>query len=132
MPVFRPFFLFVFGIAACYGANLGALVTRPSPIGDLVIDEARNRLYAVDTNANAVAVYVTNTNPPRLAPGTNSIKVEKTPLAAALARSGKYLYVVCYDASALDIIDLTSPNFATRSVTLAAKPEAVAVGVDNK
>ena len=74
-------------------------------------------------NANAVEVYATNVNPPRLATGTNTIKVEKTPLAAAMSRSGKYLYVVCYDASALDIIDLTTANFSTKSVTLAAKPE---------
>jgi uncharacterized protein (TIGR03437 family) len=40
------------------------------------------------------------------------------------------LYVVCYDASALDIIDLTTATFSTRSVTLAAKPEGVAVGLD--
>ncbi|HXB71397.1 MAG TPA: hypothetical protein VNY05_24390 [Candidatus Acidoferrales bacterium] len=138
MLVFRPLsilaltvVLCVLSVVPCPGATFGTLVTHSSPLGDLVVDEARKRLYVVDTNANAVEVYVTNVSPPRLAPGTSTIKVEKTPLAAALSRSGKFLYVVCYDASALDIIDLTTANFSTRSVTLAAKPEGVAVGVDS-
>ena len=130
MSVFRPLSILVLNVMPCLGATFGTLVTHSSPIADLVVDEARKRLYVVDTNASAVEVYVTNVNPPRLAPGTNTIKVEKTPLAAALSRSGKYLYVVCYDASALDIVDLTTANFSTRSVTLAAKPEGVAVGLD--
>ena len=126
----RALSIFLLSAAPCLSATFGTLVTHSSPIADLVVDEARKRLYVVDTNANAVEVYITNVSPPRLAPGTNTIKVEKTPLAAALSRSGKYLYVVCYDASALDIIDLTTANFTTRSVTLAAKPEGIAVGID--
>src|SRR5947209_19234093 len=108
MSSFRSLLVLVISLTPAFGATFGTLVTRSSPIADLVIDETRtpNRLYAVDTNANAVEVYLTNANPPRLAPGTNTIKVEKTPLAAALSRSGRFLYVVCYDASALDIIDL--------------------------
>ncbi len=132
MSACRPLLVFALSVVPCLGATFGTLVTLTSPIADLAVDEARKRLYVVDTNANAVDVYVTNVNPPRLAPGTNKIAVEKTPLAAALSRSGKYLYVVCYDASALDIIDLTTANFATRSVTLSAKPEGVAVGADSQ
>jgi uncharacterized protein (TIGR03437 family) len=124
--------MLVLSAVPCLGATFGTLVAHASPIADLVVDEARKRLYMVDTNANAVDVYVTNVSPPRLAPGTNTIKVEKTPLAAALSRSGKFLYVVCYDASALDIIDLTTASFSTRSVTLSAKPEGVAVGLDSQ
>ena len=45
-----------------------------------------------------------------------------------MSRSGKFLYVACYDASTLDIIDLTSATFSKTSVSLAAKPEGVAVG----
>src|SRR5262249_42181688 len=45
---------------------------------------------------------------------------------------GRYLYVACYAASALDIVDLNSSNFATRTVALAASPEAVAVGYNEK
>src|SRR5207247_9353380 len=55
-----------------------------------------------------------------------------TPLAVAMSRSCRYLYVVCYDASALDIVDLNSANFAVRSVALAAKPQGVAVGFNEK
>src|SRR5450432_3383901 len=132
MLVSRPLLMLVLSAVPCLGATFGTLVAHASPIADLVVDEARKRLYMVDTNANAVDVYVTNVSPPRLAPGTNTIKVEKTPLAAALSRSGKFLYVVCYDASALDIIDLTTASFSTRSVTLSAKPEGVAVGLDSQ
>src|SRR5450432_4566630 len=35
----------------CLGATFGTLVTHSSPIADLVADEARKRLYVVDTNA---------------------------------------------------------------------------------
>ena len=130
MSASRPLLCVAFGLLPCFGATFGTLVTHSSPIADLVVDEAGKRIFVVDTNANAVEVYRTNVNPPGPALGVNKINVERTPLAAALSRSGKYLYVVCYDASALDIVDLTTASFSTRSVTLAAKPEAVAVGLD--
>ena len=40
--------------------------------------------------------------------------------------------MACYAASSLDIIDLASATFASRSVTLSASPEAVAVGFNEK
>ena len=77
MSVFRPLLVFAFCIAPCFSATFGTLVTHNSPIADLVVDEARKRLYVVDTNANAVDVYITSVNPPRLAPGANKIAVIK-------------------------------------------------------
>lgn len=132
MFALRPLSILVLSAVPCFGATFGTLVTHSSPIADLVVDEARKRLYLVDTNANAVQVYRTNVSPPGPALGTSTVKMESncTPLSAALSHSGQFLYVVCYNASALDIIDLTTANFSTRSVTLAAKPQGVAAGLD--
>jgi len=109
------------------GATFGTVVTHAQPLADLVIDEARQRIYLVNTEANAVEVYATNSNPPHL---TATIPTGATPLAAALARSGKSLYVACYGASALNIVDLTSASFTTTAVALASKPQGVAVGAN--
>jgi uncharacterized protein (TIGR03437 family) len=104
-------------------------VAHSQPLADLVLDEARKRIYVVNTAANQVEVYSTASNPPRQ---TNIIKTDAVPLAVALSRSGRSLYVACYGASALDIVDLTSATFATRAVTLAASPEGLAVGFNEK
>jgi uncharacterized protein (TIGR03437 family) len=136
--------LLFLGALPCLAATFGTVVPHAQPLADLVIDEARRRLYVVNTASNQIEVYATNVSPPRQ---TNIIKTEATPLAVALSRptgptgipatsttaaSSRYLYVVCYDASSLDIIDLTTSTFTTRSVTLAAKPQGLAVGVNDK
>jgi len=64
-------------------------------------------------------------NPPTQSPRSVT---SKTPLAIAMSRSGKSLYVACYDASALDIIDLTSATFLQDVDEPGANPEGVAVG----
>src|SRR5271169_1217832 len=98
------------GVFPSLGATFGTVVTHAQPLADLVLDEPRHRLYVVNTNANQVEVYATNTSPPRL---TNTIPTGTTPLSAALSRSGNALYVACYNASAITIIDLTSASFAS-------------------
>lgn len=125
MHVPRALWLLAAAVLPSSGATFGTVVTHAQPLADLVLDEARQRLYVVNTEANDVEVYATNTNPPRL---TNTIPTGATPLAAALSRSGNALYVACYGASALNIVNLTSTAFATTSVALAAKPEGIAVG----
>ena len=52
-------------------------------------------------------------------------------MTAAISRSGKYLYVACYDASSINVIDLDRLA-VTNQVTLAAKPEGIAVAYDEK
>src|SRR5580765_7349390 len=128
MSVFRPLLL-VLSALPCMAATFGTVVPHAQPLADLVIDEARRRLYVVNTASNQVEVYATNVSPPRL---TNVVKTEATPLAVAMSRSGRFLYVACYDAAALDVIDLNTATFAVRSVTLAAKPQGVAVGFNEK
>lgn len=116
----------------CLAATFGTVVPHAQPLADLVIDEARKRLYLVNTYSSTVEVYATNVNPPRL---TNSIKTALTPLSLALSRetpSPRYLYVACYDGSTMDIIDLNSANFSSVSKQLDAKPQGLAVGFNGK
>gem|GEM_PF-416512 len=129
MYVFRPLVLLFLSALPSLAATFGTVVAHSQPLADLVLDEARKRLYVVNTASNQVEVYGTNTNPPRQ---TNIVKTDAVPLAIAMSRSGKSLYVACYGASSLDIIDLTSATFASQSVTLAASPEGLAVGFNEK
>src|SRR3954449_1028510 len=126
MSVFRPLLL-VLSAMPCFAATFGTVVPHAQPLADLVIDEARRRLYVVNTYSNQVEVYATNVSPPRQ---TNVIKTDATPLSLAMSRSGRFLYVACYDASSLYVIDLSSATFSSRSVTLSAKPQGVAVGLN--
>src|SRR3954451_311953 len=131
MSVFRPLLL-VLGSLPCLAATFGTVVSHPSSLADLAIDEPRRRLYVVNTASSAIEVYATNVNPPRL---TNTIKTDSTPLSIAISRetpNPRYLYVTCYDGSTLDIIDLNSANFSSVSKQLDAKPQGVAVGFNGK
>ena len=126
LPMFaRALLMLVLGVAPSCCATFGTVVTHAQPLADLVLDEARQRIYLVNTEANQVEVYATNTNPPHL---VATIPTGETPLAAALSRSGNSLYVACYNASAMDIVNLTSSSYATTSVALSAKPQGIAVG----
>jgi len=125
----RPLLVCILSVLPSWGAPFGTVVPHTQPIADLVLDEARKRVYLVDTYSSQVDVYSTASNPPAL---ITTINTSATPLAIAMSQSGKSLYVACYTASTLDIIDLTSATFSKTSVTLAAKPEGVAVGYNEK
>src|SRR5438477_7779150 len=99
MSVFRPLLL-VFSALPCLAATFGTVVPHAQPLADLVIDEPRRRLYVVNTASDQIEVYATNVSPPR---SNSTIKVGKTPLSVAMSRSGRYLYVACYDDSTLVI-----------------------------
>src|SRR5450432_1355845 len=129
MPAFRPLLLLLVGVLPSLGATFGTVVAHAQPLADLAVDEARKRLYIVNTASNQVEVYSTASNPPKL---SATIKTDSTPLAIAMARSGQSLYVACYGSSALDIVDLNSATFATRSVALGAAPQGLAVGFNEK
>ena len=103
MSVVRALSVLLITFLPSYAATFGTVVAHPQPLADLALDEARKRLYVVNTAQNTVEVYSTTTNPPRL---TNSIKTDATPLSIAMARSGRFLYAACYGASSLEIIDL--------------------------
>lgn len=117
-----------------FAANFGMVVTRPEGFGDVALDEARRRLYLVNTVSGTVDVYNVSANPAVTPPARGpQIRVGAQPISLALSRSGRYLYVTCYQDSLLDVIDLdrAAPAVATR-LTLPAKPQGVAVGSDER
>jgi uncharacterized protein (TIGR03437 family) len=129
MSAARALVVFSLWVWPAVGATFGTIVQHAQPITDMVVDDARKRLYVVSTASNQIEVFGTTSNPPRV---STTIPTDATPLAAAMSRSGKFLYVACYDGSSLLVVDLTTATFATHSVSLPAKPEALAVGLDEK
>ncbi len=107
-------------------ATFGTVVTVTGAPTDLVLDESRSRLYVVNSTQQRVDVYSIAQR--RF---LNPIPTGPLPLAAALSRDGRYLYVTCYESSSLDVIDLDSQSLARR-VSLPASPEGVAVGGDGR
>lgn len=93
---------------------------------DIVLDEARSRLYLVNSTLNQVEIYNLKTK----AFGT-PIKTHTQPVSAALSKDQKSLYVTTYTSAALDVIDLTLGS-VTNSISLPTGPEGVAVGGDGR
>jgi len=123
----RVFFTLLMLAASQLGAaTFGTVVTVTGDTGDIVLDEARSRLYILNTTAERVDIYSTSQR--RI---TSSFSTGVTPLSAAISRSGKYLYVVSYSGSALEIYDLDALALL-RKVSLPAAPEGVAVGGDER
>src|SRR5437899_2950835 len=108
-----------------YGATFGT-VTPALGAADIVLDQARGRLYLINSNLNRVQVY-------SIAQRTflASITTGTQPLSGAMSPDGKFLYVTCYAQASLNVIDLDRST-VIRRVSLQASPEGVAVGVDGK
>lgn len=109
-----------------WSATFGTVVPLVGGASDLILDEARGRLYLINTNQTRVEVYSTAQR--RF---LSTIRTEALPLAGAMSRDGQFLYIAAYDASALQVIDLNTQTVVSR-VSLPAKPESVAVGVDGR
>ena len=93
---------------------------------DIVLDEARQRLYLVNTAQSRIDVFSTRTRT-----FGSPIATDLQPVSAALANDGATLYVTSFAAAALDLIDLNR-NLKTGSVSLPTSPEGVAVGGDGR
>ncbi len=117
----RKLSLFALAALSAHAATFGKVTALVGGASDIVLDETRGQLYLTAPVPNQVQVYSTK-QAKFLAP----IATDQTPLSAALSRDGNTLYVVCYDSSALDIINLATLTLTTQ-VTLPAKPEGVAV-----
>src|SRR5712692_3759489 len=117
-------FLSLLGVTG-YGATFGT-VTPALGAADMVLDQARGRLYLINSNLNRVQVYdiAQRTFLPSISTGTQ-------PLAGAMSPDGKFLYVTCYAQASLNVIDLDRST-VTRRVSLPASPEGVAVGSDGR
>jgi uncharacterized protein (TIGR03437 family) len=107
-------------------ATFGTAVPLVGGASDLVLDEARSRLYLVNSSLAQVEVYSLQQRK-----FLNPVPTDTTPLSAAISRSGKYLYVTSYDSSSLNVIDLNALTVVNK-VSLSAKPEGVAVGHDER
>ena len=107
-------------------ATFGTVVTIDGGVSDLVLDEARGRLYLVNSPQNRVEIYDTSKKQ-LLSP----VSTTGLPLSAAISADGQSLYVANYGNSTLDVIDLNS--LITKShVSLTGAPEGVAVGGDGR
>lgn len=118
--------LLAFAAASLPGAPYGTVVPVVGGVSDIVMDDARGRLYMPNTNRNQVEIYSIAQR--RF---LTAVRTDSTPLSAAMSRDGRVLYVTAYDASALNVIDLNTLAIVGR-VALPAKPEGVAVGFDER
>ncbi|MEZ5398330.1 MAG: beta-propeller fold lactonase family protein [Bryobacteraceae bacterium] len=108
------------------GAKFGKSVSIGGQPSDLVLDEQRQRIYAVSSGANRVYVYNYATGQT-----AGTIEVGSFPSAAAMSPEGKYLYVTNVSAGSMSVIDLDGDR-VVQTVSLPARPEGVAVGFDGR
>jgi uncharacterized protein (TIGR03437 family) len=114
--------------AGLSAATFGTVVAPPggASYSDIVLDEARTRLYLLNTAVNRVDIYNYKTKA-----FVTAIQTDAQPVSAALSRDGRFLYVTAYTASTLDAIDLNLGLISAR-VSLPTNPEGVAVGADGR
>ena len=123
----RFFPCFAFLSLTIQAATIGTVVNITGGASDMVLDERQSRLYLVRPSPyDQIDVYSLTQR--RV---TNSIRTDSLPLAAALSRDGKRLYVTCHNSSSLNVIDLDRLVIVAK-ISLPARPEGVAVGVDGR
>lgn len=107
-------------------ATFGTRIPAAGTLLDIVLDEARARLYLVNLASNRVEVY---SIPEQrfLSP----IAVGSQPVAAAMSPDAQFLYVTNLVSSTLSVIDLAL-GAVSNTISLPAQPEGVAVGADGR
>jgi uncharacterized protein (TIGR03437 family) len=117
---------FVLLIGSLQAATFGRVVPLLGGGSDIVLDESHNRLYLPSSATNQVQVY-------SLAQSKflAAISTDTEPIAAAISRSGQFLYVTCYADSVVDVIDLTALTVTNR-ISLPSKPQGIAVASDER
>jgi uncharacterized protein (TIGR03437 family) len=123
---FRAVCFLTVGALALHAATFGKVVPLLGGGSDIVLDEPHNRLYLTSSATNQVQVYSLAQNKFLAA-----IPTDTEPLAAAMSRSGQYLYVTCYASSVVDVIDLTALTVTNR-ISLPSHPEGIAVASDER
>ena len=121
--------IFVSGLAAHAQApapSFGEVISLGGTPSDIVMDEARGRLYLVISTSNRVDIY--NYLEKKI---SGSIAVGTYPVSAALSMDGAYLYVTNAQSSSLSVIN-TANDFVVETVSLPARPEGAAVGIDGR
>jgi DNA-binding beta-propeller fold protein YncE len=117
------------GAGAQTTATFGEVITLGGTPSDIVLDEARRRLYLVDSPNNTVDVWDYSAKTM-----IGSISVGQNPLAAAMSMDGSFLYVTNHDSASLSVINLTIGGLGsvTNTAALPAKPQGVEVGADGR
>src|ERR1051326_2268567 len=110
----RVLFVLILLAGQAVAATFGSVVTIVGETSALVFDEARSRLYVLNSTQSRVEIYS-----PAQRTLLTPIGVDPLPVAEALSRNGRYLYVTSYSAGLLDVIDLES-NPLTARVSLPA------------
>jgi uncharacterized protein (TIGR03437 family) len=113
------------GFALC-AATFGKVVPLLGGGSDIVLDEPHNRLYLTSSATNQVQVYSLAQNK-----FLSAIPTDTEPIAAAMSRSGQFLYVTCFASSVVDVIDLTALTVTNR-ISLPSQPEGIAVASDER
>lgn len=113
-------------VAQTAGPSFGTIVSLGTTPSDIVLDEARGRLYLVNSAANRVEIY--NIAEKRL---SGSISVGTFPLSAAISMDGSTLYVANTQSASLSVINLANDRVVS-TVSLPARPEGVATGIDGR
>ncbi len=113
-------------LAQTTGATFGEVIALGGTPSDIVLDEARGRLYLVNSNADRVDIY---SYVDRAVIG--SIPVGRSPMSAAMSPDHALLYVTNNLGASLTVIDLASGN-VLQTVSLPARPEGVEVGADGR
>ena len=111
--------------APVFGATFGTVVPVVGGVVDIVLDAPRQRLYLVGVPDQILVYSIAQRR--FLSP----IKTDSLPLAAAMSRDGKTLYVACYNASSVNTISLDTLAVVDK-VSLPARPEGIAVGGDGR
>ena len=107
-------------------ATFGRVVPLVGGASDIVLDEVRQRVYLTSSAQNQLQVYSLQRQSFQ-----TPIATDSTPISAALSRDGRALYVTCFDAALLDVINLDT-LVVTNRIALPAKPEGVAVAQDGR
>jgi uncharacterized protein (TIGR03437 family) len=116
----------LFAVAGLRGATFGKIVPLLGGGSDIVLDETHNRLYLTSSATNQVQVYSLAQNK-----FLSAIQTDTEPIAAAISRSGQYLYVTCFASSVVDVIDLNALAVTNR-ISLPSQPEGIAVASDER
>ena len=128
-PLSTVFLAFVFLslialVPPLQAATIGTVVNVTGGASDVILDEPRQRLYLVRPSPyDQIDVYSLTQR--RV---TNSIRTDSLPLAAALSRDGKRLYVTCHNSTSINVIDVDRLVIVLK-ISLPARPEGIAVTV---
>jgi DNA-binding beta-propeller fold protein YncE len=108
------------------GATFGNVIALGGTPSDVVIDEARGKLYTVNSSANRIDVY-DYINQQKV----GVIAVGSRPLAAAMSMDSNILYVTNNGSSTVSVVNLNSTG-SIQTIAIPAKPEGIEVGADGR